>query len=99
MRVEETEALAKKTCESRRLEIRSCVGIVALAVLTASPAPAQDTGAESGDGGVIFPGAIAEPVVGAPIIDFTALDDRAVPFELGSLRGKPYLLKFFRGHW
>ena len=75
MCVEETEALAKKRCESRRLEIRSFVGIVALAVLTASPATAQDTDAERGDGGVIFPGAIAEPVAGAPIIDGQVLDD------------------------
>jgi len=37
--------------------------------------------------------------VGAPILDFTAPDENGEPFDLASLRGKPYLLKFFRGHW
>jgi hypothetical protein len=41
------------------------------------------------------------PVVklGEPMLDFTALDDEGNSFELASLRGKPFLLKFFRGHW
>jgi hypothetical protein len=37
--------------------------------------------------------------VGGPILDFTAPDADGRPFELSSLRGRPYLLKFFRGHW
>jgi peroxiredoxin len=37
--------------------------------------------------------------VGDPIIDFTARDDDDRPFDLASLRGRPFLLKFFRGHW
>ena len=37
--------------------------------------------------------------VGRPILDFTAPDERGEPFDLASLGGKPYLLKFFRGHW
>lgn len=37
--------------------------------------------------------------VGAPILDFSALDEHAAPFTLSSLAGKPLLLKFFRGHW
>ena len=43
----------------------------------------------------------AEPTlsVGEPILAFTALDENGVAFDLASLKGKPYLLKFFRGHW
>ncbi|MBW2314440.1 MAG: hypothetical protein JRH10_09640 [Deltaproteobacteria bacterium] len=37
--------------------------------------------------------------VGGPILDFTASDDSGEPFDLSTLRGKPFLLKFFRGHW
>ena len=37
--------------------------------------------------------------VGQPILDFTAPDADGRPFQLSSLRGHPYLLKFFRGHW
>ena len=37
--------------------------------------------------------------VGGPILDFTAPDADGRPFQLASLRGRPYLLKFFRGHW
>ena len=37
--------------------------------------------------------------VGGPILDFTAKDDSGEPFALGTLRGRPFLLKFFRGHW
>jgi hypothetical protein len=37
--------------------------------------------------------------VGRPILDFTAPDAEGRPFALASLRGRPYLLKFFRGHW
>jgi cytochrome oxidase Cu insertion factor (SCO1/SenC/PrrC family) len=37
--------------------------------------------------------------VGGRILDFSAPDERGEPFDLASLRGRPYLLKFFRGHW
>jgi len=37
--------------------------------------------------------------VGGPIIDFSAPDEDGRVFDLASLRGRPYLLKFFRGHW
>ncbi|MBW2423192.1 MAG: hypothetical protein JRG86_03040 [Deltaproteobacteria bacterium] len=42
------------------------------------------------------PDAIA---VGEPLRDFAALDEEGRRFELSSLRGRPILLKFFRGHW
>ena len=37
--------------------------------------------------------------VGSPIIDFTAPDENGESFELAGMRGRPFLLKFFRGHW
>ena len=37
--------------------------------------------------------------VGGPILDFSAPDDRGETFDLATLRGRPFLLKFFRGHW
>jgi cytochrome oxidase Cu insertion factor (SCO1/SenC/PrrC family) len=37
--------------------------------------------------------------VGSRIPDFTALDHTGEPFSLSSLKGKPILMKFFRGHW
>jgi peroxiredoxin len=37
--------------------------------------------------------------VGRPVVDFTAHDDDGNPFDLRRLRGTPFLLKFFRGHW
>ena len=37
--------------------------------------------------------------VGGPILDFSATDENGDAFALSSLAGKPYLLKFFRGHW
>lgn len=37
--------------------------------------------------------------VGDPILDFSAPDANGEPFHLASLRGRPFLLKFFRGHW
>lgn len=37
--------------------------------------------------------------VGRPVLDFTAPAADGQPFALASLRGRPYLLKFFRGHW
>jgi len=37
--------------------------------------------------------------VGQQILDFTAPDAEGGSFDLASLRGAPFLLKFFRGHW
>jgi hypothetical protein len=37
--------------------------------------------------------------VGQPILDFQAPDDNGDAFDLSTLRGRPFLLKFFRGHW
>jgi hypothetical protein len=37
--------------------------------------------------------------LGRPILDFVAPDADGRPFALAGLRGRPYLLKFFRGHW
>ncbi|MCW5893753.1 MAG: peroxiredoxin family protein [bacterium] len=37
--------------------------------------------------------------VGAPVLDLVATDDTGRPFALAALRGRPVLLKFFRGHW
>ena len=37
--------------------------------------------------------------VGKQIIEFSALDENGELFDLASLRGRPLLLKFFRGHW
>jgi drug/metabolite transporter (DMT)-like permease len=37
--------------------------------------------------------------VGQPALEFTVPDAEGRPFALASLAGRPYLLKFFRGHW
>ena len=37
--------------------------------------------------------------VGATLPDVDAPDENGESFALSSLRGKPVLLKFFRGHW
>lgn len=37
--------------------------------------------------------------VGETILDFTAKDSAGADFALASLKGAPFLLKFFRGHW
>jgi cytochrome oxidase Cu insertion factor (SCO1/SenC/PrrC family) len=37
--------------------------------------------------------------VGLPVLDFSAPDEHGRPFSLASLAGRPFLLKFFRGHW
>jgi len=37
--------------------------------------------------------------IGGVLPDFVATDDEGRPFALASLRGRPVLLKFFRGHW
>ena len=38
-------------------------------------------------------------LVGKPFLDFEALDGEGRPVRLSSLRGRPILLKFLRGHW
>jgi cytochrome oxidase Cu insertion factor (SCO1/SenC/PrrC family) len=42
-----------------------------------------------------------EPAValGQPMLAFSAPDDSGATFDSAALAGKPYLLKFFRGHW
>ena len=37
--------------------------------------------------------------VGDPVLPFVATDASGAPFDLGSLAGRPFLLKFFRGFW
>jgi len=37
--------------------------------------------------------------IGGPVLDFSAIDHEGNPFALSSLQGRPFLLKFFRGHW
>ncbi|MEM9174777.1 MAG: hypothetical protein AAGC67_06050 [Myxococcota bacterium] len=37
--------------------------------------------------------------VGDAMLTFVAPDEHGHDFDLASLAGKPYLLKFFRGHW
>ena len=37
--------------------------------------------------------------VGGPVLDFAARDDAGDLVDLARLRGTPFLLKFFRGHW
>ena len=37
--------------------------------------------------------------VGSRLPDFVAPDENGERFELSSTRGRPLLLKFFRGHW
>ncbi len=46
-----------------------------------------------------MPKNIPAVAVGKPILDFTAKRADGQDFALGSLRGAPFLLKFFRGHW
>lgn len=45
--------------------------------------------------------AVREPAVavGQALPDFVAPDEDGAPFASASLRGSPFLLKFFRGHW
>jgi len=37
--------------------------------------------------------------VGGRILDFSAPDEHGAQFSLASLAGRPFLLKFLRGHW
>ena len=37
--------------------------------------------------------------VGGTMLAFSAPDETGADFDLSKLAGKPYLLKFFRGHW
>lgn len=37
--------------------------------------------------------------VGGPMLEFRAPSDDGTLFESSALRGRPFLLKFFRGHW
>lgn len=70
--------------------LTTIVGGIAAVVGTAMPLLRLQSGQKS-----------LEPTlsVGEPILAFTALDEHGAEFDLASLSGKPYLLKFFRGHW
>ena len=37
--------------------------------------------------------------VGTPLPEFSAIDANDAPFRSADLRGRPVLIKFFRGHW
>lgn len=57
-------------------------------------------------GGFLFLGSLAGQsdqgpafAVGDPLPEFEALDEHGEPFRSTSLRGRPVLIKFFRGHW
>jgi peroxiredoxin len=60
---------------------------------------------EGGLAFLVFSAASGQPAlapavaVGGPVLDFVATDDEGRPFDLALLRGQPFLLKFFRGHW
>jgi hypothetical protein len=45
------------------------------------------------------PPLIPAVAVGGPILEFTLPDHQGKAFDLATLRGRPFLLKFFRGHW
>jgi hypothetical protein len=51
--------------------------------------------------GLVAPQSRQQPTiaVGGSLPDFEAPDHEGRPFRLSSLRGRPILLKFFRGHW
>ena len=46
-----------------------------------------------------LPASIPRVSVGGPMLPFSATDAEGVVFESVALDGRPYLLKFFRGHW
>jgi len=46
-----------------------------------------------------LPSPVPSVGVGSPAPDFTARTSEGDDFSLSSLRGRPVLLKFFRGHW
>ncbi len=46
-----------------------------------------------------MPERVAAVDVGQRILDFEAVDADGNKFSSASLAGRPYLLKFFRGHW
>jgi hypothetical protein len=45
------------------------------------------------------PRAVPTVTVGEPILSFAGLDADGATFESAALAGRPFLLKFFRGHW
>ena len=51
--------------------------------------------------GVLAPPSKQAPAVavGDAMLDFSALDENGEPVALADLKGRPLLLKFFRGHW
>jgi hypothetical protein len=51
--------------------------------------------------GVLAPQSRQAPAiaVGEPLPGFTAPDENGAPFRVEALRGRPVLIKLFRGHW
>ena len=44
-------------------------------------------------------GQVPAVAVGHPMLEFSAPDENGVVFDSRELQGRPFLLKFFRGHW
>src|SRR5262245_38151241 len=100
-----------RTGERRPLVIAVIAAALGIAALAFARAPGALGGFAAGLtlalGGVFLANQVigrqarrtAAVSVGGPILDFTAPDADGRPFALASLRGRPYLLKFFRGHW
>jgi len=82
------------------------LGVAALAVGTEGIGTAPAVLAVVGSGFLlgliaISPQQVADDAIGVgeTLRDFTAAEDTGASFELARTRGKPLLLKFFRGHW
>ena len=100
-----------RTGERRTLVLLVVMASIGLALLAFARGPGWIGGLGAGIaafGGALFlllqmlgkqTKATPAVAVGGEILDFTAQDAEGRPFALGSLRGRPYLLKFFRGHW
>jgi hypothetical protein len=100
-----------RTGERRPLVLLAVVGGLGLGLLAFARGPGVVGGSAAGLAvalGALF--LLLQPLsrqarrvpavaVGGPILDFTAPDAEGNPFRLASLYGRPYLLKFFRGHW
>jgi hypothetical protein len=102
---------AVRTGERRPLVLLVVVGGLGLGLLALARGPGVVGGIAAGLAvalGVLFlllqllsrqSRRVPAVAVGGPILDFTAPDAEGNPFQLASLYGRPYLLKFFRGHW
>ena len=100
-----------RTGERRSLVLAVAAAALGLGVLSLAHAPGVAGGVAAGLaatlaavflGNQLVSGQRRSPpnvAVGGPILDFTAPDADGRPFALHTLHGRPYLLKFFRGHW